>query len=75
MKKVSFLLVIAAVAASLSCGVQVPADVNDVNDVTPPGPELQEPVNLWPADADLGVVIPSGVDPRGSRPPPPPVRE
>jgi len=74
MKKVSFLLVIGAVAASLSCGAPLPADVNEEPE-TPTGPEIQEPVNLWPPDADLGVVIVSGVDPSGSRPPPPPARE
>ena len=73
MKKISFLFAIGAVAASLSCGAPLPADV--IDEPTVEGPEVSEPVNLWPADVDLGVVIPSGVDPRASRPAPPPVRE
>lgn len=68
MKKLCCLLAF-TVAASLSCGAPLPDELPE------PGPEIAEPVNLWPADADLGVVIPSGVDPFANRPPPPPVRE
>jgi hypothetical protein len=59
MKKVSFLLAIAAVAASLSCGAPVPADL--LEETLAEIPDATEPVNLWPPDYDLGVVISSGV--------------
>lgn len=63
------LLLAAAVATQLvSCGPDL-AGPEDSEEIQVPPPS--EIISFDPA-VDLGEVMPSGVDPAGSRPPPPP---
>lgn len=66
--RLSRTLLLAIVAASqlVSCGPELAVDGDDLQ--VPPPSEL---VSFDPG-VDLGEVVPSGVDPAGSRPPPPP---
>lgn len=62
-------LLLAVVAASqlVSCGPELAGPDQDELQVPPPS-EL----GSFDPSVDLGEVVPSGVDPAGSRPPPPP---
>lgn len=64
----TLLLAVAAASQLVSCGPELPGSLDEDELQVPPPSEL----GSFDPSVDLGEVVPSGVDPAGSRPPPPP---